>query len=138
MERIRCFLVVETEGGYRRADGEEVKQVPHKFGPGAMWYEQVCAEFQEATRHHPYYHPDESGRVLYVMTPNGAWCIDSYASNCTRRTEKHHCWCRHGEAPAITVDKDSPNTCGCGCSIAIPADCSGYHGFLRNGYLESC
>lgn len=60
------------------------------------------------------------------------WAIDGPASNCTRKGEPHKCWVRHGVAPDFNIDKNG-DTCSAGAgSIAVP----GYHGFLRNGYLE--
>jgi hypothetical protein len=70
-----------------------------------------------------------------VMLPNGIeWMIDGQASNCTRPNEDHFCWVRTGEPPNVTVGKDG-NTCAAGAGSIQARD---YHGFLRNGYLESC
>jgi hypothetical protein len=70
-----------------------------------------------------------------VRCPDGHdWCVDSEASNCTRKNEEHHCWVRHGYPPEcnVTVDKNDPNTCHAGAgSIQTP----GWHGFLRDGIL---
>jgi hypothetical protein len=71
------------------------------------------------------------GRCLAVKCPGGSeWIIDSRASNCgLPDDDEHRCWIRHGEPPAITVDKDG-NTCQAGGgSIQAGA----YHGFLRGG-----
>ena len=43
----------------------------------------------------------------------------------------HRCWCRHGEPPNITVDKNGP-TCPAG---AGSIQCNDWHGYLRNGEL---
>lgn len=76
------------------------------------------------------------GKALHCKLPtdtNHWWHIDGSASNCTMPEDKvHRCWVRHGEAPELTIDKDG-NTCAAGAG-SIGAD--GYHGFLRNGYLE--
>lgn len=73
------------------------------------------------------------GKSYGVQTPGGFWVIDSRAKNCTRPNDLiHKCWCRHGEAPNFTVDKDG-FTCEAG---AGSIQCGSYHGFLRNGYLE--
>lgn len=47
----------------------------------------------------------------------------------------HRCWCRHGEAPNLTVDKNG-DTCGAGGGSLLTH--GGWHGFLRNGILEQC
>jgi hypothetical protein len=96
--------------------------------PGAMW---------DAEWLHDIY-PDrlgDDGKYLIVKTPGGDWAVDSRASNCTRPDDKEHrCWCRHGVAPDIHVDKDG-NTCAAGAGSII---CGSYHGFLRHGHLEEC
>jgi hypothetical protein len=44
------------------------------------------------------------GHSLVVKTPGGEWCVDSQASNCTRKDDKvHRCWIRHGSVPDITA-----------------------------------
>lgn len=149
MSRLKCFLVEKTEKMhtekcgqpgctdpkcyryrcpiFRRVDtGEEMTL--NDATPGAMFFADWYKERPE------YLGPD--GKCLIVVLPNGHhWMVDGRASNCTRKGDKvHKCWCRHGEAPNITVDKVG-NTCAAGAgSIAV----EGYHGFLRNGYLESC
>lgn len=91
--------------------------------PGAMWY----ADWMSAFRTGP------DGRNLVVMTPGGEWMIDRRASNCTKPDDDvHRCWVRTGTPPNVTVGKGGV-TCSAGAgSIMI----RGYHGFLRNGYLE--
>lgn len=73
---------------------------------------------------------------LIVVLPGGHhWDIDSRASNCTLpEDDDHKCWIRHGTPPEITVDKNG-NTCSAGSGSIMMG---GYHGFLRNGYLEDC
>lgn len=99
----------------------------HERSPvGAVWWA-------------PWYAPHHvgfDGQSLVVKTPGGDWLVDSEASNCDRKGDKtHRCWVRHGEAPAITVDKSGGLTCGAGAgSIQI----GGYHGYLRDGWLEDC
>ncbi|HXS59000.1 MAG TPA: hypothetical protein VN726_22910 [Hanamia sp.] len=75
------------------------------------------------------------GKSYVCQTPGGEWNIDSRASNCTKPNDLvHKCWCRHGEAPNFTVNKNG-NTCSAGAgSIAI----GNYHGFLINGELTNC
>lgn len=63
------------------------------------------------------------------------WEVDGRASNCTKKDDNvHKCWCRHGDAPNVTVDKNG-NTCAAGAGSILV---DGWHGFLRNGYLEEC
>lgn len=74
------------------------------------------------------------GKSYIVETPAGPWHIDGTASNCDLPDVDHKCWCRHGEAPNFTIDKNGV-TCSAGAgSILI----RGYHGFLRDGYLIDC
>jgi len=71
---------------------------------------------------------------LCVKTIGGVWNVDSPASNCTRKGEPHDCWVRHGTPPEVTVDKQG-DTCGAGSGSII---IGGWHGWLRNGWLETC
>jgi hypothetical protein len=77
------------------------------------------------------YWDNQEGPYLMAVLPNGNhWCIDSRASNCTLPEDRfHRCWCRHGEVPDITVDKNGI-TCSAGAGSIQSGD---YHGFLRNG-----
>lgn len=76
------------------------------------------------------------GKSYVVKTPGGDWCIDNRASNCGLPDDNiHKCWCRHGEAPNFTVNKDG-NTCSAGAGSIQFGD--KYHGFLRNGMLTDC
>lgn len=89
---------------------------------GGMWFADWMQDIWKG--------PD--GKCLNVMTPGGPWCIDSDASNCTRKDDKvHKCWVRHGVAPDITVDKNG-DTCAAGAGSIM---CRDYHGFLQKGYL---
>lgn len=107
-------------------NGEEL---PNPVPPGAVW----AAE-------HPYrLGPD--GRDLYCMLPNGhPWHIDGFANNCDMPEDKEHfCWLRTGrpEDGTLHVSKEAPGftTCGAGAGSILSGD---YHGFLKNGVLESC
>lgn len=72
------------------------------------------------------------GPHLCVQTPGGRWVIDSRASNCGLPFDyEHRCWIRHGDPPAITVDKHGV-TCAAG---AGSIQCGNYHGFLVDGHL---
>ena len=129
------------EALYRRADSGELTTI-RDAPDGAMW----DAWWMESSRG-----PD--GRCLVVKCPGGAeWMIDERASNCPLpgriqqaaieygegspehqaliwQDQEHRCWIRHGEPPAITVDKDG-RTCDAGGG-SIRAGI--YHGFLRGG-----
>jgi hypothetical protein len=74
---------------------------------------------------------NHKGPHLLAVLPNGwIWVIDSRASNCTLPEDRlHRCWCRHGEVPDITVDKNGI-TCSAGAGSISGGD---WHGFLRNG-----
>ena len=130
---IKCFLIEDTgrrtefidgvsSAIYRRVDtGEELHG---KKPAGAMWF---CEpEYQQ------YYQAGPDGRTLFVETPGGTWTVDSQASNCTKPNDKEHrCWCRHGDAPNITVNKIG-NTCFAGAGSILMAN---FHGFLIDGEL---
>ena len=74
---------------------------------------------------------NHQGPQLHAVLPNGEiWNIDSRASNCTLPNDRNHrCWCRHGQAPDITVDKNGVTCSAGGGSIAS----GNYHGFLTHG-----
>jgi hypothetical protein len=109
---------------FKRADTGE-KLTTDDAPVGAMWNAWWEAEHRSGA----------DGMSLTVKTPGGDWCIDARCSNCTKPNDRvHKCWIRHGAPPDITVDKNGV-TCAAGAgSIVMP----GYHGFLRNGYLEQC
>jgi hypothetical protein len=95
---------------------------------GSMWF---WSDWYEN-----FYSPGPDGQYLVVRLPGDVdWCVDGVANNCTRPEDKvHKCWVREGAPPNVTAGKNG-NTCSAGAgSIAVP----GYHGFLRNGYLEEC
>lgn len=76
------------------------------------------------------------GPAYVVKLPDGhEWMPGMNATNCDRKGQDHDCWCVHGEAPLLTVDKNPEpgrTTCSAGAgSIASP----GWHGFLTNGEL---
>lgn len=101
---------------------------------GAVWNAEWLAELSKEPNT-LYAGPD--GMSLHVRTPDGDWCIDGRASNCTMPNEPtHKCWIRHGSPKdgTLHVDKNG-HTCGAGAgSIALPR----YHGFLHQGYLVDC
>ncbi len=131
---VKCFLL-ENTGKYTEPNANGVsrsiwkrvdtgEEFSGKFPVGAMWF------YDEDG-----YPKGEDGRTLFVETPAGSWLVDGRASNCNMLKDNvHRCWCRHGHAPNITVDKNG-NTCAAGAgSIAMGS----YHGFLINGELTNC
>jgi hypothetical protein len=119
---------------WRRADTGEVTTI-NDAPAGAMWR---ATWYLIEDSNPPRYLFDWDNQFeppLMVKTPGGHWDLDSRASNCTRKDDKtHRCWCRHGVAPNITVDKQG-DTCAAG---AGSIQCGNYHGFLRDGYLVDC
>lgn len=87
------------------------------------------------------YRVNGSGPCWVVKLPgNHDWIIGSEATNCTRPGEDHDCWCCHGEAPKLTVDKNPEpgrSTCNAGGgSIWVGQGTEHeFHGFLSNGVL---
>lgn len=94
---------------------------------GAMWFATWYEEIPMLC--------GTDGKAIIVKTPAGDWHIDGKASKCGSPDDHvHKCWCRHGEAPNLTVDKNGV-TCTAGAgSIQIHE----YHGFLTNGELTCC
>lgn len=124
-------LNVEPE--YARQDDASIVYTLRKAPPGAMWH----ADWMLREGRNDYRGPDD--HCLVVRLPNKHdWMIDSRASNCTMPDDDvHKCWCRHGEPPNITVDKNG-NTCAAGAgSIGSGKENEPgyYHGFLQNGEL---
>lgn len=111
--------------------------------PGAMFYPSWLQPTEG--RDGRWYCCPTEGSVLSVICPmepdgsgRGEWCIDAYCNNCDRKGQVHHCWCRHGVAPLISVDKsptDELGTCGAGGGSIWMKSPHGWHGFLQNGYL---
>jgi hypothetical protein len=118
---------LRTHNWYRRADTGEALRL-QDAPPGAIWNAEWMMRSGTTTA---------DGRYLVCRLPDGHdWAIDSRASNCGRPEDADHdCWCRHGDPPDLTVDKNPEpgrSTCTAGAgSIATP----GWHGFLRNGHL---
>jgi hypothetical protein len=104
---------------YRRADNGGLVRL-RDAPDGAMW----------DAGWYPWKGPD--GRCLVVKCPGGSdWVIDGRASNCTMPDDnEHRCWIRHGEPPAITVNKSGGYTCAAGGGSIMAGD---YHGFLADG-----
>lgn len=115
---------------YLRTDDPAQETTLRDAPAGAMWRSPWEARF---------WHSQDAGDPICVKLPDGTdWCVDSQATNCNwpggdRKQDQHHCWPRQGEPPDVSVNKDFSPTCTAGAgSIASP----GYHGFLRNGFLE--
>ena len=111
---------------YKRLDTGEIltRNGEHEFPVGAMWRATWLEDFPR--------YCGADGQSWCVMTPGGEWMIDGKASNCGLPDDfVHKCWCRHGEAPNFTVDKNC-NTCNAGAGSIQKED---YHGFLQNGFL---
>lgn len=124
-------------------EGVEWKWTQHELPAGAMFFPSWFQSTDETPNPLPGYLSPTEGSVLLVVCPAWAddtgtaeWIVDSYASNCDRKGEVHHCWCRHGQAPWITVDKNG-DTCSAGAgSIWVNMSSGrGWHGFLRDGWL---
>lgn len=88
----------------------------------------------------------KDGLYLCCKLPNGRhWSIDGLASNCTRPTEVHSCWCQHGSAKdgTLHVDKtpepgDSTCAAGAGSIWVNQGQPDEWHGHLHGGKLVRC
>lgn len=113
--------------------------------PGAMFYPSWLQPEPDYVPTGNGYTCPTNGSVLCVITPNNPdgtgrhdWIIDAYCSNCDRKGQPHHCWCRYGDAPNVTVNKvppDSFGTCSAGAGSIWTRMPEGWHGFLQNGHL---
>lgn len=117
------------------ADGDAGREWPLREAPaGAMWDAEWMGDWAGV---------NGSGPNWTIRLPNGHdWTPGSRASNCGRRDEplgSHDCWCVHGEAPKLTVDKQPEpgrSTCTAGAgSISSGSGDRNWHGFLRDGML---
>lgn len=106
--------------------------------PGAVWNASWIAELLKGDRMDSFGCLPADGQYLACKLPNGSsWSIDSRASNCTRPTEPHHCWCRHGHAKDGTLHVDKrpepgDSTCAAGAGSILSGN---WHGFLHGGKL---
>lgn len=126
----------DTRWDVRRIDtgeviAEHVWSLSSVRVPGAMYWQGVSSA--AADEHRPGSSIFASGPQLEVVLPDlTPWNIDGRANNCTLPADfEHRCWVRHGEPPAVTVDKAGV-TCAAG---AGSIDSGTWHGFLRNGAL---
>ncbi|MEI7424351.1 MAG: hypothetical protein WCK18_19785 [Prolixibacteraceae bacterium] len=121
--------IKEDHGELIGVGTERIYDTPSgKLEPGCLFWSDWLPEDM--------YWDNHTGPQLHAVLPNGQqWNIDSRASNCTMPNDRsHRCWCRHGEIPNISVDKNG-QTCSAGAgSIAVP----GWHGFLTNGEFKEC
>lgn len=134
MASIDCFVVERVNGSrglWRRPDtGEEFD---HRSIPaGAVWEAEWMGDS---------FRVNGDGPVLVVRLPDGRdWMPGSRAGNCPKeRGVDHDCWCVHGEAPNLHVDKvpvEGRSTCTAGAGSIGPRDDEfGWHGFLHDGQL---
>ena len=141
MSRVACFLLEPTDQEWRSDDGHLTAPLYRHPGTGALMTladapAGAMVRFDWAT----WCRSQDEGAPLVIKLPDGdLWYVDGQSGNCGRpddpNQEQHHCWVRHGVVPNITVDKFGAPTCAAGAgSIAS----THYHGFLRNGFLESC
>jgi hypothetical protein len=124
----RQFFPEELYGREGTAELVTLRNAPH----GAMWYATWMEDYPAMCG------PD--GKALVVKVHGREWLVDSRASNCTMPDDNvHKCWIRHGSPPNVTVDKQG-HTCAAGAgSIWVGMNSpDGWHGFLRNGFLEEC
>lgn len=83
----------------------------------------------------PFKGPDGKSLVVKLPPDGHDWHIDSRANNCDKPKDMiHRCWCRHGEVPNITVDKNG-DTCSAGGGSILTTQ---WHGHLKNGELVEC
>lgn len=129
MSRIRCFMLrdagrtvtegIVTETVFVADDGREfvlgsgcagIPQAP----PGAMWDAPWYLDL-------PRCRPGSDGVLLVVRTPVGDWIVDGPSDRGVH-------WVRTGTLPDVTVTP----------SILQTSYRGGYHGWLRDGWLEEC
>lgn len=108
-------------------DGTVVQS--HELPPGAI-YDYMQSPVEDVPE--AYADRAVNGQYLVCVLPDGHhWQIDSYANNCDRGRDGHHCWIRHGEPPKLTIDKGG-DTCSAGSGSIQTGT---WHGFLRDGML---
>lgn len=82
-----------------------------------------------------------TGPAYVIKLPNGhEFTPGMQATNCDRKGEDHDCWCVHGEAPALTINKNPEpgrTTCsaGAGSIWSKQGQPDEWHGFVTNGEL---
>ena len=142
--------ILFTDPLYENSDGWSWPR--RELPAGSMYFPSWLQPEEGDTNLTPGYVCPTEGSVLTVITPEWSdgtgtyeWTIDAYCSNCDRKSEVHHCWCRHGIAPKITVNKvpppgDSFGTCraGAGSIWQHMSSGRGWHGMLENGFLRQC
>jgi len=119
---------VFTEVLYGDAAGNTWTQ--RELPPGAIWEAKWMGDWARI---------NGSGPTLVIKLPGGhEWTPGGQASNCGRKGEplgSHDCWCVHGTAPALTIDKNPEpgrTTCTAGAGSIASRN---WHGFLRDGKL---
>lgn len=117
---------------YVADDGREM--VLHEAPPGAIWEATWMGRESWGIN-------GGTGPAYVIKLPNGAdFMPGSGASNCDRQGEDHDCWCVHGEAPNLTIDKNPEpgrSTCSAGGGSIWSGQGSPneWHGFVTNGEL---
>jgi hypothetical protein len=126
------YWLVDQEAVYVAEDGREMTLVEAPVG--AIWVAAWMTQEHFGVN-------GGTGPVYVVRLPgNHDWMPGQNASNCDRKGEDHDCWCVHGEAPNLTVDKTpepgrSTCTAGAGSIWVAQGTPSEWHGFLRGGRL---
>lgn len=116
---------------YVAEDGREMTL--HDAPPGAIWIAEWMPENWRVN--------GGTGPPYVIRLPNGAdFTPGTQASNCDRKDEDHDCWCVHGEAPMLTIDKNPEpgrSTCsaGAGSIWSNQGHPNEWHGFVTNGEL---
>lgn len=101
--------------------------------PGAMWEAWWVGDWARVN--------GGAGPAWVFKLPNGAEFMPGQgASNCDRKGEDHDCWCVHGEAPMLTIDKTpepgrSTCTAGGGSIWSRQGQPNDWHGFVTAGEL---
>jgi hypothetical protein len=125
---------VNQEPIYVAEDGREMtlREAPG----GAIWIAEWLGEHWRVN--------GGTGPAYIIKLPNGTEFIPgSKASNCDRKDEDHDCWCVHGEAPNLTIDKTpEPGRSTCSAGGGSIWSCQGqpndWHGFVTAGELVGC
>lgn len=131
---VPLFKIRQVDGDedlWEREDGSEQFSLLHAPA-GAVWDAEWMGDA---------FRVNGSGPCLVIRLPNGSEFEPGFsASNCDRKGEEHDCWCVHGEAPNLTIDKN-PEPGRSTCSAGGGSIWSGqgtdrdWHGFVTNGEL---
>lgn len=129
---VRLFLIQPVEGA-DLWESEDGRRFPYSdASPGAMWDADWMGDAFRVNGDGPHW---------VIKLPNGGEFTPGFASsNCDRSGTEHDCWCVHGEAPNITIDKNpepgrATCTAGAGSIWSNQGRPNDWHGFVRNGEL---